>query len=259
MRRISPVCFVLLVVFLLIAKSGAGDFAAYEEIKDLRAEGADFVVDHHHDWSEATRKSRYKMITTHQDPFTPENNYAYISAKRKDTGALLFRQPSPALSWLGVTADSRYIIGLSNIQLDNPYHMVVLDRSGRLIAKHHVSGRVACLAPAEYRELRSRHARRFQALQGHICARDGRVYIDFEQMDMPRRLGGLWKQLSQRMCPSPFTPDATQSVTNWVHWYDAENPEPEILEHGGRPVALRVTDQGKKRVTIPFTCEEPGM
>lgn len=258
MKRIRSVFSILPVVLLLFANPSLGDRISYHEIKDLRAEGADFVVEHHHDWSAATEERRHTMIVTHQNPFTSENNYAYISAKRKDTGAPLFRQPSPALSWLGVTADSRYIIGLSDIKVHNPYQMVVLDRSGRLIAKHHVSSTVACLAPAEHRRLQSRYARQFQALQGRVCARDGRVYIDFDGVDIPSRLGGLWKQLSERACPSPFTPDVSESVTNWIQWFDTANPDPEVIEQDGRPVALRVTDRGKKRVTIPFTCEEPG-
>ena len=229
----------------------------YGEVRDLRAEGPELIVDHHHDWSGLTSKRRSMMMATHQNPFTSENNYAYVSVKDKGTGALLFRRPSPALSWIGVTADSRYVVGLSNIHLDNPYQLVVFDRTGQLLAKQHVTATVACLTAEEYGRLKSRYTRKFQALRGHVCSRDGKIYIDFERMDMPRRLGRLWVQLSESRCSSPFTPNARKSVTNWTEWYNSENPDPEIVERGGRPVEVRVTGLEGERITIPFACEEP--
>ncbi len=257
MRRDYTLSAMFIVMGMLVAKLSVGDTVAYPEVRDLRAEGSEFFVDHHHDWSGSTRKRRSTMMASHQNPFTSENNYAYVSAKKKDTGVLLFRHPSPALSWIGVTADSRYIVGLSNIQLDNPYQLVVFDSTGQLLAKQHVTATVACLTPEEYHGLKIRYASKFQVLQGHVCSRDGRIYIDYERMNMPRRLGSLWAQLSEHRCPSPFTPNARESVTNWVEWYNFENPAPEIVEQGGRPVAVRVNGLGGERITIPFTCEEP--
>ncbi len=143
MRRDRTLSAMLIVMGMLVARPSVGDTVPYGEVRDLRAEGLEFIIDHHHDWSGSTRKRRSKMMGSHQNPFTSENNYAYVSAKKKDTGVLLFRRPSPALSWIGVTADSRYIVGLSNIQLDNHYQLVVFDSTGQLIAKQHVTSTVS--------------------------------------------------------------------------------------------------------------------
>ena len=103
-----------------------------------------------------------------------------------------------------MTAILRYIVGLSNIQLDNPYQLVVFDSTGQLLAKQHVTATVACLTPEEYHGLKIRYASKFQVLQGHVCSRDGRIYIDYERMNMPRRLGSLWAQLSEHRRPFPL-------------------------------------------------------
>lgn len=126
MRRDRTLSTMLIVMGLLVAKPSVGDMVAYGEVGDLRAEGSEFIVDHHHDWSGSTRKRRSMMMATHQNPFTSENNYAYVSAKKKDTGVLLFRRPSPALSWIGVTADSRYSMQAREKDLTSPVALPIL-------------------------------------------------------------------------------------------------------------------------------------
>ena len=90
MRRDYTLSAMFIVMGMLVAKLSVGDTVAYPEVRDLRAEGSEFFVDHHHDWSGSTRKRRSTMMASHQNPFTSENNYAYVSAKKKDTGVLLF-------------------------------------------------------------------------------------------------------------------------------------------------------------------------
>jgi hypothetical protein len=248
----------MLILGVLAAKPTVGDRLSYGEIRDLHAEGADLVIDHHHDWSEHTYQKRYAMILSHQNPFTSENDYAFISVRRRDNGALLFQRPSPALTWIGATSDSRYIIGLSEIKLYNPYWFVIFDRAGRLIAKHRVSETVACFTPTEYVHLKSHYANQFQVLQDHACASYGQIYIDFmriERKDLG--LDDLWTELVNHRCSPPFAPNTSGSVTNWVYWFDSKNPDPEIVEQEGEPIALSVTDPEGSRITIPFACEKP--
>jgi hypothetical protein len=48
----------------------------------------------------------------------------------------LFRVPVPALTYIWISPDSKYVVGLSNIKLWNPYQIVVYSRSGeRLFAR----------------------------------------------------------------------------------------------------------------------------
>src|ERR1041384_8198603 len=141
------------------------DAFGYNAIQDLRAQGHDFIVEHHHDWSESTYSNRFVMITTHQDPFTKENDYAYIAWRSRTGGKLVRKLPCPALTWLTVTSDSRFVIGLSNLMLDNPYQLVVYDATGNLLAKRHIASNVACLSPVEHRELLGQYKKEFSFLK----------------------------------------------------------------------------------------------
>ena len=241
-----------------VALRGArADFAAYQSIVDLRADGDTFIVKHHHDWSRTTQDSRYKMITTHQDPFRSDNDYANIAWYSRGDDRLLRQMPSPALTWLGVSPDSRYVIGLSNVMLDNPYQLVVYNRAGDLLLKRHIGPQVACLTPEKYRELHRSHSRQFELLNEHIWTKDGVVYVDFLTADMPTRLGQLWNTLFPFVCRSPFSPNFSQSVTNWVGWYDEKSPAPVVVENAGQPVAIRLKDPKGIEFAMPFRLEQP--
>jgi hypothetical protein len=235
----------------------SGDRSAYQGVVDLRAAGDDFIVVHHHDWSEATRASRHRMIRTHQNPFRDDNDYAHIAWRSRDGGRLLRRRPGPALTWLGVSLDSRYVIGLSKVMLDNPYQLVVYDRAGELLLKRHIGPEVACLTPGRYRELRRTYARQFESLNERVWTAGGVVYVDYLTMDMPRRLGPLWDALYPAVCRSPLSPNFSQTVTNWIFWYDEADPTPEVVEQAGQPMALRLKDPKGQVFAVPFRPDLP--
>jgi hypothetical protein len=94
------------------------------------------VVEHHHDWSRETEAARWKMVSGSRDPFGAENTFASLRVSERKSGRELFSSPVPALTCLWISPDSRYVVGLSNIKLQNPIQLVVFDRSGRrLFAK----------------------------------------------------------------------------------------------------------------------------
>lgn len=240
-----------------LSLSARADFAAYQAVVDLRAEGPGIIVTHHHDWSTATAEQRSKMIRTHQDPFRDDNYYAFLVWYGPDSTTQVRRTPSPALSWLGVTPDGRYVIGLSDVMLDNPYQVVVYDRSGTLLLKRHITPAVACLTPKMFSQLRRKHPAQFDELTDRTWTSGGTVYVDFEWMDAPRRLSSLWKALLAHACPSPFSPNFSESVTNWVFWFDRADPKPEVIEAAGEPVALRLRDPKGVPFELPFRLPRP--
>ncbi len=134
MKRQRSLLVLLAGVIRLLAGSPAfGDAVGYNKVVDLRAESSVVVAEHHHDWSRATQDARWKMISTTKDPFTAENTYAFLRLVGKASGRELFRKPVPALTHLWISPDSRYVVGLSDIKLDNPYQLVVFSRSGRRV------------------------------------------------------------------------------------------------------------------------------
>jgi hypothetical protein len=116
-----------------------GDIVSYSKIVDLRAETGVVVAEHHHDWSRATQEARWKMDSTTKDPFTAENTYSYLRLLDRASGRELFKKPVPALTHLWISPDSRYVVGLSNVKLSNPYQLVVFSRSGRRILERSIT------------------------------------------------------------------------------------------------------------------------
>ncbi len=121
----------------LIAAGCAGllvaDAIGYSLVYDCKAENSQFVAEHHHDWSEATRKARWKMISTDKNVLSSENTYSSLLLTSRGDGREIFQVPTPALSYLWISPDSRFIVGVSNIKLWNPLQLVVLNAQGAVL------------------------------------------------------------------------------------------------------------------------------
>lgn len=116
------------------------DVAGYDGVITLKAESGIMRVEHHHDWSATTQDARWKMFSTTKTPFTAENNYSYLLLQDKKTGAALFRSPVPTLTHLWVSPDSKYIVGISNVMLLNPYQLVVFSKTGKRLLERNLVG-----------------------------------------------------------------------------------------------------------------------
>src|SRR5262245_43020566 len=87
-------------VIAAVAVPARADTVGYSEIRDVTAETTELRAVHHHDWSPATHDKRWKMISGHNDPFRPENDYSTLEVTDRKTGRRLFRASVPALTRL---------------------------------------------------------------------------------------------------------------------------------------------------------------
>lgn len=129
-------------IWLSVAMIGPthADFIGYDKVIDLSTENGNLRAEHHHDWSGASHAARWKMISTTKDPFTADNDYSYLRLRDKATGAELFRRPVPALTHVWISPDSKYVVGISNIMLWNPYQLVVFSKSGERLLERNMVG-----------------------------------------------------------------------------------------------------------------------
>ena len=65
--------------------------------------------------------------------FTSNNSYASLVVRNRQTHSQLFRVPTPALTHLWISDDSRFIVGISDIKLWNPVQVVVFNSKGDLV------------------------------------------------------------------------------------------------------------------------------
>ena len=111
-----------LLAWSLAAPFAAADAVAYARVVDLQADGDTFTVRHHHDYSK-------------------KDLISFVSWQARGATKVLLRQPSPALTWLGVSPDSRFVIGLSWIKFANDHQVAIWDRDGKLLVREAVAGR----------------------------------------------------------------------------------------------------------------------
>ena len=123
-----------------ISAPAHADRVGYSGVVDLRAETSTVRAEHHHDWSGATERALWKMISTTKDPFTADNDYSYLRLLDKATGAELFRRPVPALTYIWISPDSKYVVGVSKVKLWNPYQLVVFSKSGDRLLERNMVG-----------------------------------------------------------------------------------------------------------------------
>lgn len=80
------------------------------------------------------------MISSTRNPFTADNDYSYLRLHDTTTGTELFRRPVPALTYIWISPNRKYVVGLSHIMLWNPCQLVVFSKSGdRLLERDMVS------------------------------------------------------------------------------------------------------------------------
>jgi len=161
--------FLVLFCLVFISQYSFSDGIRYNKKVNINIESDNYIINHYHDW-------------------TWQNTSGYIECIDKLTNESIFHVTSPALTKLFISDDEKYIVGLSNIKVDNPYHAVILDISGKYILQKHVSK----IGVKNYR----------------------------------------------------------QSITNYVFWYNENDPGLEYVYINNKFAGIRLYDEDNKKIII---------
>jgi hypothetical protein len=133
-----------ILIGLLVAMSipARADMIAYNKVVDLWAEAGSLRAEHYHDWSSDARDSRWQMMFSAKNPFGADNDYSYLRLRDNVTDTELFRRPVPALTHIWISPNSKYVVGISNVKLRNPYQLVVFSKAGDLLLKRNMVGAI---------------------------------------------------------------------------------------------------------------------
>jgi hypothetical protein len=227
----------------------------YSGSKDLEAHSASLIVRHRHNWSLLSEQLKFSSDT----PFGVEPGVSSLEF-RSSTGESVTRISSPPLTFLLVTPDSRYVIGLSQIKVANDVQLVVFDRDPRLLLKRHIAVHVNGFSPEKYRDLRTRHSEAFAGLDRHSrmvqmpygWRQDGTIYLDIWIATKEPGWSRFFNDLFRAMQRSPYSADFGESVSNFVYWYDTDDPAPKIVEKAGQPETITLRDPKGVAMSIPF-------
>jgi hypothetical protein len=192
------------------------------------------------------------MISTDQNPFTPDNNYAFIECIDKATGNVLFKKPCTALTKIEISEDENYIVGISNIMLWNPYQLVVFSIQGELIKKRHISFLEAKLDSTQTIDFKKKYPKMYSLLKAdnRIYKTDNFYYIDFLSMNMPKKLGKAWHYLFNYSSSNHLSANFSETVTNWVYWYFESNPDIKINYQDEKLYSISLLDPKQERIEI---------
>lgn len=234
----------------MAAQPSFADRAAYSGMRDIVARGVTISVRHRHDWLRIPMNDdgwvlRYSPAT----PFGVEEDTSNLEFYSPQ-GELVARTSSPPLTYLKISADDKYVIGLSDIKHLNDDQLVVFDSKGELLLRRRISAHVHCFDDMGYQDLRRKHPTAFSELdrQSKLSHdsygwREGdRVYLDIKARLSEPYGSALWDDLYPAMCHSPLSANFSESVTNWIHWYSETDPRPSVVERLGRPFEVRLRD-----------------
>lgn len=250
---------IFIIFYFLISNLVYSDMKAYDDKVTIKNENDILKVIHFHDWSEKSLEKRYEMLSGDQNPFSSENDYAYIECIDRISKKTLFKKPSPAFSIINISKDSKFIICLSNIKIYNPYQMVIFNLKGEIILKKHIAPEEAKLSFQEYHKFKKLYPcqnKLLEFLDRITLVRDS-VYIDFQSMNMPIWLDEAWKYLSKKNQDSHLSKNFSDSVSNWIFWFKESDPDIKLKYKDKKLFAISLLDPSGKRFSIPLHEQKP--
>jgi hypothetical protein len=244
----------------MAVKPSFADRAAYGGTRDIVAQGSTIVVRHHHDWSRVPMTNEgWRMKYSAATPLGVDEEVSNLKIYSSE-GAVIDQVPSPPLTYLEISDDDRYVIGLSNIKHLNSTQLVVFDSKGELLLRRRISAQVFCFDVAGYQALKNKHREAFEDLARYSQQtyesygwRDGdRVYLDIRGGIREQYWAPLWDEVFPALCDSPLSPNFGESVTNSIRWYHSFDPRPRVVESDGRPLEIRLRDPEGIEFAVKF-------
>jgi hypothetical protein len=231
---------------LFCAVPAFGDKVPYRLKHEIVANSRTVKVQHVHNWSSPKIQTMFLDLSHHGAFLSSANDFASVEVL-ESSGRLIFRSPSPALTHIWISPDSQFIVGISYIKLYNPYQLVVWQRDGTVVHAEHIAEHVAKLTPEERREFSERFPRAEQFLRSHYFIHDGTTFLDCSILGVPNEIDrAAWEYLYLHRTEHPYSDDFRESVTNYVEWFDRENPDVALQEKEGSLVLSLRSPTGRR-------------
>tara|TARA_B100000809_G_scaffold41675_1_gene36278 strand:- start:15 stop:773 length:759 start_codon:yes stop_codon:yes gene_type:complete len=237
-------------VLLTLISSKPNDWRRYSRIVKIKTESNDFVVKHYHNWKLTTNnqdcKKSAKMINS---PFESASGCAYMVCFNKENlkDSIIF--PSSALNHILISKNQKYIVGLSNIKIGNPYQLLVWNIKGELIYKRHISSIEAKLTQTDFEYFKKNHPSSYNAILENnlLVKKGGNYHIDFTALTSK---DDSWKYLYSHQSPNYLSNNFSESVTNFIEWYNQDNPNLKLNYSFNKLSSISLLDPDEKRITI---------
>lgn len=236
------------VMFVSIIQCAFADFGAYSGHHEVVATRDSWTVRHAHDWDYQKVDVLISDLSQDDKIFTAANDFAFTEFR--DGSKVLFKSPSPALTYVWISPDGQFVVGMSDVMLRNPYQLVIWKKDGSLLHREHISAEVAKLSSEQREEFARRFPKAEKLLSSRYFSRRGVLYLDFAGVF--NEIGeAAWKFLDSLRSPHPYSDDFTESVTNSVYWFDPKKPDIGLTQKEGE-FTLTLRSPTGKPVMINF-------
>lgn len=215
------------------------DAAGYCCRHEIAIDGVNGSFRHVHDWRGKSRELFYDT-KNHEKFFSMDNDFSYVEFIDR-VGNVTFHAPSPAFSKLWAYHD-QYLVGLSNIKLNNPYQVVVWNGRGEVIYKAHITSNVAAFSDEKLSEFKQKFPEIYESLKDRFFVYESRNYCDCLGIMLPGESANkreAWQFLWDIRAMHPYI-HSSESVTNWVGWYK-EDADP-YFDSSSKTIVIPVAD-----------------
>lgn len=244
--------FLILCLLLVNSVAAFADRVSYGGIHEVTATNGTLTARHVHNWSSPKIGPMFLALAQHEQFLTSANDFSFVELRNR-SGAVLFHVPAPAMTTLWISPDSQYVVGLSNIKLDNPYQLVVWRKDGTVLHREHISVKVAKLAAADDREFERLFPQARCSLLPMYFKYGGSTYLDFYLLGATDPVGqAAYSFLTRFAVRHPYSNDFGESISNWVKWFDSQDPQIELV--GKEPtLSLSLRSPSGRKMQIPLS------
>jgi hypothetical protein len=226
--------FIIIICFFASSHFAFSDSIGYGNTVNIAVESENYRIEHYHNWS---------------------INYAYIECINKNTNVAVFRISSPALTNIFISYDEKYIVGLSNIKIRNPYQLVVLTTEGEYIKKRHISTREAKLNQNELIGFSERFSEQYLYLESMNRIYNIGTYYYIDYLDCQQFIGEeAWHYLYSYIMNNHLSNNFSESVTNYVYWFNESNIGLDFIYENNELLGISLLDNRRvlynKRIII---------
>jgi hypothetical protein len=244
-KSISVTC-----ALLMMEKIAQADAIPYSKVSTLVANESSLICIHEHDYSKGLPEKPPVKINDYDSNmyYFEKLGHVYCQMKEKK----LFKVDSPPFS--DIYVKNKIFIGISNVKRGNNVQYMALSATGEILLRGHISEDEICLTQQEWQDFM-------------ISDKDAKVVIPYStnvngiiHLDITSRFNRqlFWPNSSSKYinfghrCSSHISPFFHGTVSNYIYWYDEQNPNPSVDYNSEKKTwQLRIKDPTGVYIYVP--------
>jgi hypothetical protein len=222
-------------------------------VDSLRLEKSTYSIIHFHIESDSSKKQL--VYDSGEDVFNDTANYHSRLIYTK-YGRTIFNIPTPPLTNIIYNESAGIIIGLSKIVI-SPYHVVIYDLNGKLLAKRSLGSLELIFTPNELYDLITKYPDLTKCINNSVVVKRNDSLIVEISSCLSNTLGRdkirtLRKFSSSQFFPSMISPIHGGFYANYFNSFSDSDPLYDVIKIGSVPYLIILNSEDGGKVNIPL-------